>query len=347
MRQRTKEVKKSDNLFADFRNKRISLFSDFVCDPDVKSIDVSGTFLKDFKGYTAYDSLISLIANNTKISSFVGALPTLKLCRLSLIGTPLGSARLFALMSVIVFGQNISYVNGRQVSDKTKSKAAQLRPRIRKYLLDGYLLLNTNPLTVLAPNDPTPMILDLTEEEAAEKQKQIEENERKLVQMRKELEMMKKRARKSKGVLKCPAAHSRTEPSTNSIAKNEAEGQRISEIGNVGPLGEDEIEITDEEELEAIPKTYVIPTNDFSDDYTDLAPLPSFPPQIRRFVPHSDSIDRELDAIKKIDVPPTADESGFVHGDQSIDDLSEIIPECPQRTDIMSSDIGLSDEVYE
>ena len=116
---------------------------------DIVSFDFTGTPLLTFQYLPSIDTVTELIMDSTLISSFIHApfLPYLKIfsCR----KTPLENSKFLNLMSTIVFGDCLKKVNGSNVDDKTVRIANAQRESYRKYFVDGFMIINLNPLKLL------------------------------------------------------------------------------------------------------------------------------------------------------------------------------------------------------
>ena len=196
--QQEKTIRLPRTLFVSVVNQGIKSFSDIVFSPAVKTIDVSGNPITNFEGLQDVNCLTTLRADRTQINSLQGGVTMKSLLKISLFESPIASAKLLSLMCVIVFGPSLAQVNGKTVTERTRRIAAEIRPKIRKYLLDGCLLVAVSPMTVLPLGAKEPIILDMEENDAEEQKRQIAENERKLAEMRKQLIQLQQQQKRQK-----------------------------------------------------------------------------------------------------------------------------------------------------
>lgn len=196
--QQEKTIRLPRTLFVSVVNQGIKSFSEIVFSPAVKTIDVSGNPITNFEGLQDVNCLTTLRADRTQINSLQGGVTMKSLLKISLFESPIASAKLLSLMCVIVFGPSLAQVNGKTVTERTRRIAAEIRPKIRKYLLDGCLLVAVSPMTVLPLGAKEPIILDMEENDAEEQKRQIAENERKLAEMRKQLIQLQQQQKRQK-----------------------------------------------------------------------------------------------------------------------------------------------------
>ena len=114
-------------------------------------LDICNNPIKTFEGMNTYQSLELLLADNTKLISLKGAQPQYDLGQVSALGTPLGASKHFGLMCLIAFGDSVNIVNGALISDATRSLAKILRPWIGDDIIDGWVILNVDPLIMMDP----------------------------------------------------------------------------------------------------------------------------------------------------------------------------------------------------
>ena len=114
-------------------------------------LNVSNNPITDLRGMNQYRCLEALIADNTKLLSFKGAVPQQKMTQISAKKTPLGSLRLFPLMALIAFGDDLTVINDQTVTDSQRLRASKLRPFIADYLIDGWVVMSLCPVVLLDP----------------------------------------------------------------------------------------------------------------------------------------------------------------------------------------------------
>jgi hypothetical protein len=117
----------------------------------ILKLDISDNPLTAFVGMQSYRSLMSVVANRTKITSFKGVKPQDGVQQIMFYQTPLGCEPHFPLMALVVFGSSLNIINGRVVTDTDHALADGLRPQVLKLLADGWLLKRIVPVTLLNP----------------------------------------------------------------------------------------------------------------------------------------------------------------------------------------------------
>lgn len=150
-------------------------------------LDISENPIKNFEGMSTKYSVESIVANNTKIISFEGIVPQQNLVSISATGSPLGGNPCFPIMSLILFGDSLTSVNGKRVALQERKLANFLKMYVIDDLIEGWVLTSTTP-TVILINPVTrkrKMVVvdaiedqkqeDLSDEE--EEQEKIEEEE--------------------------------------------------------------------------------------------------------------------------------------------------------------------------
>ena len=93
----------------------------------LESIDVSGTSVESFEGCCLQPNLVSFNCKNTKLSELAN----------------------LELMSVIVFGDSLTYVNKKVVSPETKDLAVVIREKTRPNLIESWIIVNQYPIRML------------------------------------------------------------------------------------------------------------------------------------------------------------------------------------------------------
>ena len=114
-------------------------------------LNVSNNPIRDLSGMLPYRSLKSFLADNTKLVSLKGAAPQRHMKQISAKKTPLGSLRFFPLMALIAFGDDLTVVNDQTVSAGLIDRARRLRPFVADFLLEGWVIMSLNPITLLDP----------------------------------------------------------------------------------------------------------------------------------------------------------------------------------------------------
>ena len=169
-------------------------------------IDISNSNFENFQNIGADPSTHTIKANSSKISSFIGATLLPKLINIDLTSTPLGNEPYLSFMCVVVFGQNVSTVNGSSVLIKTKTLAKKYGSKVRPLILDGYLVKSVTPKLQIALYNKENEIYDFdfkSAQEFLEKKKQMEENEREIQEMIKQLLQQEKPVKTVRKPMKC------------------------------------------------------------------------------------------------------------------------------------------------
>ena len=135
-----------------FSGRNLSYFPQVSEDTNIYKLDLSNNRMTNFSGMKTYRSLIQLLADdNPKLSSFKGISNHNQLQHFSCKNTPLGNSANIVLMAVIIFGKSLEFVNGKKVPESMYPKAENLKPHVLKYLLDGWLITNINPIKIIHP----------------------------------------------------------------------------------------------------------------------------------------------------------------------------------------------------
>jgi hypothetical protein len=134
-----------------YAGRNMSTFPPIQRSMSILKLDISDNPLTGFEGMQSYKSLITFVANRTKITSFKGVKPQDGVQQVMFSQTPLGCEPHFPLMALVVFGSGLNIVNGRVVTDADRALADGLRPQILKLLADGWLLKRLSPVTLLNP----------------------------------------------------------------------------------------------------------------------------------------------------------------------------------------------------
>ena len=112
------------------------------------TVNLSHNPIKLLDSLPVLDDFKALIMDNTKLESFDGAKPQPNIETFSCINTPLGNSKFIALMSVIIFGEQLKIVNNVQITQKVLDEAKQYQSDLYNYLQNGWILTGLNPLKV-------------------------------------------------------------------------------------------------------------------------------------------------------------------------------------------------------
>jgi hypothetical protein len=90
-----------------------------------------------------------LIIDGTRIATFADFNPPPGIEILSCMNTPVSRYPHLSIMAVIVFGPSLRRVNGASVTALVKARAVVLAPRVRDDLLNGFVIVNLQPVRLL------------------------------------------------------------------------------------------------------------------------------------------------------------------------------------------------------
>ncbi|OHT11063.1 hypothetical protein TRFO_03974 [Tritrichomonas foetus] len=106
--------------------------------------------IESFSGLPSIPSLRILDVRGTKIASFYGAQPQPSLQKFRCQDTPLAENKNIALMALIVFGDEVTHVNGEEVGHQVKEQAAAFRETLLPLLAnDRWILTSVSPLKLI------------------------------------------------------------------------------------------------------------------------------------------------------------------------------------------------------
>lgn len=138
--------KQRDLKFKSFANLKLTRFPDISKLESFSQLSFSNNPIKSFVSLPSLQKLTNLELDNLKIVSFEGANPQPSLIKISLKNTPLETYKFFIPMVLIVFGMQISFVNGVPISSSNYRIASIAPEIIRPLLVSGWLLTSVNPI---------------------------------------------------------------------------------------------------------------------------------------------------------------------------------------------------------
>ncbi|OHT13234.1 hypothetical protein TRFO_16676 [Tritrichomonas foetus] len=129
-----------------FRGRKLTTFPNLSKFQHCTLFSFDGNPLENFKGMISCPNLTDLYLDNTKMSSFFEApeLPSLE--RISLKHSPLGFYKKLDLMCAIVFGPQLQFVNGEELSHEKVRFALEYRDLLLPYFRQGWVMTSTNPV---------------------------------------------------------------------------------------------------------------------------------------------------------------------------------------------------------
>ena len=127
-------------------NANIYSFDDMVFSESTFSIDVSYNNIQNFSGLPQLHVLRELIIDSNPISNFAGATYQPNLKFISLKKCKILCNPNFKLMCLIVFGSQLTTINGQRVTHQLRSIADSLRPSTISELKKGSVIIQTKPL---------------------------------------------------------------------------------------------------------------------------------------------------------------------------------------------------------
>lgn len=127
-------------------NANINSFEDIVFSENTFSIDCSYNNIHDFTGLPQLHMLRELIIDSNPITSFAGATYQPNLKFISLKKSKILCNPNFKIMCLIVFGSQLTTINGQRVTHQLRSMANELRSSTISELKKGSVILQTKPL---------------------------------------------------------------------------------------------------------------------------------------------------------------------------------------------------------
>lgn len=106
----------------------------------------------NFKSLKEYDSLVSLILNDTKLSSFKFAPNLPQLEEICFCNTPLYKNELCKIMTLIAFGEKkLKCINFQEVTERERKEASRLSIKVRDLVVEGWVLTSVDPIRLFNP----------------------------------------------------------------------------------------------------------------------------------------------------------------------------------------------------
>lgn len=129
-----------------FRGQKLTKFPNISKWQNCEFLQFDDNPIENFNGLITLPNVKDFSLNNTHISSFLNVPELPKLERISLKMTPLGSYKTIDLMCALVFGNQLMYVNGEEITKKQKKFATQNRNYLLPYFREGWVLTSINPV---------------------------------------------------------------------------------------------------------------------------------------------------------------------------------------------------------
>lgn len=127
-------------------NAKLNSFEDIVFSENTFSIDCSYNNIRDFSGLPQLHMLRELIIDSNPIANFAGAAYQPNLKFISLKKCKILCNPNFKIMCLIVFGSQLTTINGQRVTHQLRSLADELRSSTISELKKGSVILQTKPL---------------------------------------------------------------------------------------------------------------------------------------------------------------------------------------------------------
>jgi len=134
-----------------FQGTNITEFPDRLELEDISILNCSNNPILSLSSLPSMPKLKKLLLENTKISSFEKARPQHSLVSVSFIGSPISNNFYLDIMCLVVFGQQLRYVNGSKIMESMIKYAREIKNYVKDYLLDGWIITNNCPLCVSNP----------------------------------------------------------------------------------------------------------------------------------------------------------------------------------------------------
>ena len=132
----------------EFSDSNITDFSKIQSINSYSSLNLSKNPIKYLTSLPTTPSLETLIMDETKLKSLKGAKPQPQLEIFSCKQTPFSTNENAALMSFIIFGDNLKEFNNDKIKENVQKRGKFLRIRIRNLLEDGWKIASDDPLVL-------------------------------------------------------------------------------------------------------------------------------------------------------------------------------------------------------
>lgn len=131
------------------QNLNLSKFPKIRSPNLIHSLDLSNNPINSFEGMPEIPFLESLNMNSTKIDSLRFFIPNSALSSVFLNHTPFSLNMYYQIMLLVVCGQQLEFINGKQISSQTKRIAAKFSSIIYDFLLNGWILTSLQPIILI------------------------------------------------------------------------------------------------------------------------------------------------------------------------------------------------------
>ena len=113
------------------------------------SLSFVGNPISSFRGLPTPNTLTELNINQTDISTFADAQPQPFLEEITFLGTPLSKYKYCFEMCVIMLGNNLKRINGKNVPTSVLEFSILASEKVYPYLFKGYILLSKSPALLI------------------------------------------------------------------------------------------------------------------------------------------------------------------------------------------------------
>jgi len=134
---------------ANLRNRGIRTLNNMDLSQFSGSIDLSQNPISTLEVIPELIGFTELNMDDTKIASFYGAKSQPSLLSFSCRNTPISYAKFLKHMAVIVFGDELNYINGLIISKSIKTEAKERRNSLKEYLTNGWILTSVTPMRLI------------------------------------------------------------------------------------------------------------------------------------------------------------------------------------------------------
>ena len=130
--------------------------------------------IRSLKTLPSLKFLKHLCLDKTDLTSFIGCEVQPSLVSVSFLETPLNNSQFKCIMARIAFGDSLTKVNGRELTELQTSDADSFSSYIRASIVDGFVITSLEPIKMFNPMTRERLTLhfDYEDEEATEQESQ-------------------------------------------------------------------------------------------------------------------------------------------------------------------------------
>ena len=123
-----------------FKSKEIKSYASLI-----KTLNLTRTNFSSAVDFPEMNALTTLIADSSELKNFENFLIFPKLAKISIQKTPVASKKNFKLSLYLLFGETLSSINGRIISEEIRRKAAEYPDYARELVNNGWIAVYPPP----------------------------------------------------------------------------------------------------------------------------------------------------------------------------------------------------------